>query len=341
MRHCIGRVRHLLKNFAKRSICTWEGHRGPLQLMSKLESKHDDSVNFLFKHPPETKGMLEARYVIKRNPNVRGGSRVAAYISSHFGCTMGCKFCHLTAQNQTNFVHATPRMMMQQLHAVLTHHHHQFAHTTQTRPTPLDVQRLNVNFMARGEPLANKYIRSEYPSIFSDMSDYADKCDLKLKVNISTILPSLLAAKPNWYETFKHSPVTLYWSLYSVDLDWRKRWMPNALPPKAALTHLQNFQLHTGHNIVIHFPLIDGENATDARIRDTGDFLRHSNLRAKLNIVRFNPPKGAVQKEVAPATLQRYFVELNEALGSPQESYIVPRVGRDVSASCGTFELDV
>lgn len=104
-----------------------------------LRSAIDLSQNWLV---PYGKSLLECRRV--QRPE--SPEKFIAYLSSHNGCTMGCRFCFLTAQGQTSFLHADLDAYERQLALVLG-------------STPKhNATRLNVNLMARGEPLANKVL---------------------------------------------------------------------------------------------------------------------------------------------------------------------------------------
>ena len=62
--------------------------------MLELKSIIDPSINII---EQQLVGFIESRYVRKIE------DYFIAYLSSQTGCNRGCKFCHLTAMNQTQF----------------------------------------------------------------------------------------------------------------------------------------------------------------------------------------------------------------------------------------------
>jgi adenine C2-methylase RlmN of 23S rRNA A2503 and tRNA A37 len=74
----------------------------PSSIVKQLVAS-DGSINLIFNY---ARSFIEARYV-QRAPDY-----ISAYVSSHNGCKMGCTFCWLTAQKQTEFnfrKHSRPR----------------------------------------------------------------------------------------------------------------------------------------------------------------------------------------------------------------------------------------
>lgn len=297
-----------------------------LHTARKLISRLDHSVNWVYKHG---KGHLETRFVQKR-PDY-----IIAYVSSHSGCRMGCKFCHLTAQGQTAFDHVTVDEYVQQVNLVLNYHH---LNGPWFRPAPT---RVNVNWMAMGEPLANKHLLSGYSELYLKLELLARNYNLKLKPNISTIMPLVTRDVPLAH-VFRGRPVNLYYSLYSVDDEFRKRWLPLAQPWWEALARLEQFQSSMGWTddsaIKFHWCFIKGHNDSLDQVRRTAEQIARIDLSGtSFNLVRFNPPAGSGLEEPDEEHLQRCFEVINQVMDRPEKSYIVPRVGLDVKASCGMF----
>ena len=63
-------------------------------------------------------------------------------------------------------------------------------------------------------------------------------------------------------DIFQGYPVNLYYSLYSVNPEFKKKWMPNALPYNIALDKLKEYQTFSDDEIplTIHGAFIKGEN---------------------------------------------------------------------------------
>lgn len=281
-----------------------------------LRSAMDRSVNFVRDAPDG--GKFEARFVS------RSEDYAIAYLSSHSGCRLACRFCHLTQTGQTGFMPASLWDLGGQLMRVLQHMDEEGV-----RPP-----RLHVNFMARGEPLANPHLCENFAQFGSLATREAERRGMTVRVNLSSVFPAdqdvdLAAAFGAW-------PVTPYWSLWSVDANFRKRWVPRAEAPERTLGRLLRFQAATGREVVLHWGLIAGENDREEDLDGLVRLLDGSGLRARLNLVRYNSFSGRTGEEAVPDRLDRFLEVLGPVLGLPG-SRIVPRVGPDVKASCGMF----
>jgi len=291
-----------------------------------LRSKRDESVNFIASYKG---GSIEARYV-RRTPD-----KVSAYLSSHSGCNQRCKFCWLTASGQTSFDHVPIDLYAEQLDRVLSH-----ARFTDSQfPLGTVRPRVNVNFMARGEPLANRHLMSNYRTLHETLQTVVESHGYnEMKVNISTIMPPMTQGV-NLDARFSGLPVYLYYSLYSVNPEFRKKWIPNARAPDNALSTLKDFQVASGMPLTIHFALIRNENDNLEDIQNLIDTVkRYSFDNLKFNVVKFNPHSSSEHTE--SVNTQKIFEMLNEVSSGTTcytGSRIVPRVGEDVYASCGMF----
>src|SRR5690349_16667872 len=104
-------------------------------------SREDASVNW---DRAADVGRIEARYV-RRAPDY-----AVVYLSSQTGCEQGCRMCHLTATGQTRLRDVTHAEFLEQADAVLDYYR---------RAAP-PAKSVHFNFMARGEPLANRVLLS-------------------------------------------------------------------------------------------------------------------------------------------------------------------------------------
>ena len=82
---------------------------------------------------------------------------MCVYVSSHVGCNMGCGQCHLTATGQTRMELAKPTDFAEQARQVVA----------EAGPRLPLVERVNVEFMARGEPMANPYVQHRWRAVGS------------------------------------------------------------------------------------------------------------------------------------------------------------------------------
>lgn len=269
-----------------------------------LESEIDSSINYVI---PYNDSSIECRFV-QRDP-----SQIIVYVSSQNGCNKSCRFCWLTQTGQTTMDDVTPELFGLQLQTVLSG----------SAKKIIDGVRLNVNFMARGEPLANQYILNDWPKIADILLKIAEDYGIlrkNVKLNLSTIIPNdinglasdILQNQPNSW---------IYWSFYSRQMAFRKRWMPKAANVHKCLEFIGDFP-----RVVVHSAFIKDENEDLTYLKRMLD--EHPQWR--MNIVRYNPysPK---QGEESPL-----IDEITKEL-EPYSTQVVPRVGFDVKASCGMF----
>lgn len=290
-----------------------------------LHAHEDESVNFV---RPAPGGYLEARYVRRTE------DYFIAYVSSQAGCDRSCRFCHLTSTGQTSMAQSTVSDYVGQVADVLAHHDRQ-----DVRP-----DRMNMNFMARGEPLLNPILHSA--ETWSRMAEGVRRAASAsgigtVKFNVSTIMPTMPedVPWPRLDQVISDPDVTLYYSLYSMDPAFRRRWIPKSVDPRAALRTLAAWQDATGNEVALHWAFIEGENDDLRTVHDIVRAVRDAGLRPKFNAVRFNPPGGSRHREPDELVVERNFSVLAEAFGHPS-SRIVPRVGLSVKASCGMFVGD-
>lgn len=282
--------------------------------MRILHSNIDQSVNFV---ENALTGFLESRYVRKEN------KYFICYLSSQSGCNRGCTFCHLTTTGQTSFTDALISDFIVQWHNVEQEY--------------LDSKKLaeycHFNFMARGEPLANKHLLEKGDFLLSQLGEAANTRNLKSKFNISTILPKTFTMDIS--DVFRYIHPTIYYSLYSIKKSWRDKWLPGAMPIAQAISVLKRYQDFSKKIIKIHFPFIKGENDSLNDMRDMCSLLTDFDLHCEMNIIRYNPYSAEQGEESSEKVIRRNYDYLCDDF--PGKVQIIPRVGRDVAASCGTF----
>lgn len=289
-----------------------------MKLTNTLISNEDKSVNFIYDN------WLEARFVR------RDSDYFIVYLSSHDGCNKACRFCHLTQTGQTSFNGTTMEEYLMQAEEVLSYY-------DSVKDSQGIAKRVNFNFMARGEALANQVILTNAKELFSQLENLAKKRGLIARFNISTIMPMEMESK-DLADIFKDvtQDYAIYYSLYSVNEKFRKRWLPKALNYQVALKKLEALQEKNGTEIAFHWAFIQGQNDSQKDLEQLKNTLSQYNIKAKYNLVRYNPYSPNQGQEPTEDVLQHNFDELNRFFNSP-ESRIVPRVGFDVKASCGMF----
>jgi adenine C2-methylase RlmN of 23S rRNA A2503 and tRNA A37 len=286
-----------------------------------LISKEDSSANVVM-------GKFEARFV-QRTPDY-----FIIYVSSHQGCNQSCRFCHLTQTKQTDMTPATISDYAEQVDRILEYWDKNHGHTVGA------LRKVHINFMARGEPLLNPTVIHQYDILTHVLRDRVQKKVGKLEVvfNISTIFPAEVVLRDTNFDINNvRNNTMIYYSLYSMDPQFRKRWLPKAKDPVKALEELRDYRYK------VHFALIEGENDSeqDAKwvakaVYDAHRLSHYEHTRPGFNLVRYNPYSELQGKEPPAAQLESYLQVLANSQ-SFRDIRVVSRVGRDVYASCGTF----
>lgn len=292
-----------------------------MNILKTLRSTYGPCTNFLSKYAD---GIIEARYV-RKDP-----SYIACYVSSHNGCKMGCKFCHLTQNNDINMSHVDIPTYVSQIRTVLTHYEDQVKNHNSVR-----AKRCNINFMSKGDALANKYVVNEYPKLYDEMEKICEEFGLKAKPNISTIMPYTVRSR-SLIDIFGDKPAYLYYSLYSLNPNFRKKWLPNAIPYEEALDKLKEYQNKHNRVITFHWSIIKGENDCLDEAHKLAEKLKQYEFNGKLNIVRFNPHPDVTDEEASAEKFNGIFKIIADVFKNPK-SYIVPRLDVTTKTPCGMF----
>lgn len=280
-------------------------------------SAQDASVNW---DRPADVGRLEARYV-RRCPDY-----FVVYLSSQTGCAQGCRMCHLTATGQTRLRDATFGEMIEQAKTVLEHY----------RRAAEPARSVHFNFMARGEPLANRALVAGADDLLGELSRLAVALGLRPRHLVSTILPRELGERPLEDVFVTHHP-DIYYSIYSMSERFRRRWLPKALPAEAALDRLVSWQRGTHKIVSLHHAYIAGENDAEGDVHAICDALEERGLVVHVNIVRYNSPDPARHGVEPPEEVLRRNAAIYRARLPNTRVSVIARVGYDVAASCGMF----
>lgn len=274
--------------------------------------------------------LLEARYVHRP-----GNDYCIVYLSSQSGCSKACRMCHLTATRQIKSVDATLQDFQQQAETVLQHWDQLPA------AQRAEHKRLHFNFMARGEALACSTILEHGTTLLLQLGHLAESRGLEPRFLVSTIMPksfSMESLTSVWHERSHYLP-EIYYSLYSMDPEFRRRWLPQAMPPQLALKKLSCWQRQTGKRPKVHFAFIRGQNDSEGSVRGVCEAIHQHELDVDINIVRYNPPDLNSQESDEPVVARN--VQLLQQLLPKATVRVIPRVGLDVKASCGTFVTGV
>ena len=282
-----------------------------------LKSEIDSSVNFVWE---QSEGQaIEARYV-RRHPEY-----VACYLSSQTACEQACRFCHLTATGQNKPENIDLMDLVWQADRVLSH----YKEVSVGNPA----QVVHYNFMARGEPMSNPYFVHTNQSALQDLAHCAMNYELLPRFLVSTILPETLDSGKPLRQYFPIIQPEIYYSLYSMKPEFRKRWLPRAMDPMRALQLLADWQKHSKKIIRIHHALIRDQNDGLSDAEEILAALNEVGLRADFTLIGYNPPTERHGKE--SDQYENYAGILRHS--GQHRVKVIPRVGFDVQASCGMF----
>lgn len=244
-----------------------------------------------------------------------------------YGCNRGCQFCHLTTSGQKSFVPSDYQDFLSQALSVFRHYRSEIGRGA------IQAQYMHYSFMARGEALANRHLIENADHILLALADLALKERLTPKFNVSTIMPATVNRE--LADIFKIVHPTIYYSLYSVNRDFRKKWIPAAMDHDLALGLLHRYQQMTKKIIKIHFAMIDGENDSLDDMKALCDALDSHELLCEFNLVRYNPASPEQGTESPEKVLERNIEFLKTRFRGKVQT--IQRIGLDCHASCGMF----
>ena len=289
-----------------------------------LQSAEDLSVNFVWSLGDGN--AIEARFV-RREDNY-----FIVYLSSHTGCNQACRFCHLTATKQVSMEPVTLDDYLVQADTVLAYYDKVVREGRQVA-----ARKVHFNWMARGEPFMNPVMLNNHKKLFDALTFRAKTRKLTAEFKLSSIFPK--ETPLDKLANVMHYPgVRTYYSLYSLDTQFRKRWIPKSHDPIEVLDWLAYYQSvrKQPFDMALHWAFIKNENDKPEQIEAITNAVKERGLIMKFNLVRYNPYSAAQGEESDEDVLQTRFEEIKEVCNTVG-TRIVPRVGFDVRASCGMF----
>lgn len=291
--------------------------------MEILKSDIDNSVNFV------TDKGLESRYVY------RDGKYLSFYLSSQHGCKQKCRMCHLTATHQFDDKNANVLDYQNQVQVLVDNYKNLYPEGS------ILIDYIYYNFMARGEPLANTTFLNYNYNVFKLLKETADSVNLFSRFNISTIMPKSLLDLPctlfEYFEqsfNYRYAPI-FYYSIYSVNPAFRRKWLPHAMPVEQAIHQLKDWQDRTKMLVKLHWSFIEGENDKYSDVVNLCNLVKNYGLRADVNIVRYNSYSELHGKETSEDRIVEFTQTIKNIMNCNVD--IITRVGNDVKASCGMF----
>lgn len=294
-----------------------------------LKSNLDRSINLIQSVPDG--GYFESRFVQRLDDTI------IIYLSSTSGCNQACRFCHLTQTGQTTMTPVT-----------IQDYELQAAKTLEKALIEYDLSEVKIvhyNFMSRGDVFSNPEFIKNWADIFTRLQAVAQRClpGVEAKMKLSTIFPMdiplpLNRIKPDlidkilqWGEDHDMD-IEIYYSLYSLNPQFRKRWIPKGFNPELVGSWFKG----RIQGLRLHHALIAGENDSVDDLNLIIHWLFQHDLKVKINIVRYNPFDARCGDESSGSKFSTY-VTLLEYEPRVELVQIIPKVGEDVKASCGMF----
>jgi 23S rRNA (adenine2503-C2)-methyltransferase len=230
-------------------------------------------------------------------------------VSSQVGCRMGCRFC------ETARMGLVRQLSVEEIVGQVY---------TARRRFGRDVR--NVVFMGMGEPFDN------FDHVIQAVRVLSDQRGLDIAPRYITVSTAgrLDGIAKLARQGMPHLKLAI--SLNAADDDLRDRLMP--LNRRAPLDRLQEalaaYPLKKGYELMVAYVLMPGINDGDEQLTALTRWL--APLRAKVNLIPFNPGTASPYRSPTDAELERFRRKLIDAGVNVQKR--APR-GRDMMAACG------
>jgi len=250
--------------------------------------------------------------------------RATICISSQVGCAVNCQFC-LTAKLglQRNL---TAGEIAGQVVAVLNRHSVELASKRASRP-----ERINLVFMGMGEPFLN------YDAFMTAVRLLVVAVGIpesRMTVSTSGIVPAIREFAK---ETIRPKlAVSLNASSNATRLEIMpitKKW---DIPQLFAA--LKEMPLRTREAVTFEYVLLGGVNDQPEHARELLQMLSESGLKAKINLIVWNPGPGIEYKQPKAEDVEWFQKRL---IAAGVRTYIRRPRGRDIYAACGQLKRTV
>jgi 23S rRNA (adenine2503-C2)-methyltransferase len=230
-------------------------------------------------------------------------------VSSQVGCRMGCRFCRTGKMGLIR--NLTPAEIVAQ---VFTARHR----------LGFDIR--NVVFMGMGEPLDN------LESVMRSIQVISDQRGMDIARRYITVSTVGLTAGIERLAGIDGAPVNLAVSLNAPNDEIRSRLMPinRSIPMGILKDALRRYPLTKKSSLFLEYVLIQGVNDHPEHARALAAYL--SSLKAKLNLIAYNPSPDSALQAPSPETYERFRARL------VAENVFVRRRGEKggrIMAACG------
>jgi 23S rRNA (adenine2503-C2)-methyltransferase len=246
----------------------------------------------------------------------RSWERATICVSSQVGCAVDCQFC-LTALLGIKR-NLTAGEIVGQVCAVLN-----------DQGVSLPLHRINLVFMGMGEPFLNY---GNFMKAVHLLVEGVGITESRMTVSTSGIVPAI-------YD-FGLEPVRpkIAISLNASNDDLRTRLMPinRKWNLEKLMAAAREFPLRNREKLTFEYVLLDGVNDSAENAREVVELLR--GLRAKLNLIAFNPGPGIDFRTPAQERVLQ-FQNILRAAGMP--AFVRRPRGRDIYAACGQLKRTV
>ncbi len=240
---------------------------------------------------------------------IAAADRLTLCLSTQAGCAMGCAFC-ATARMALRRNLSTGEILGQIMEA-------------RAALEPGE-QLTNYVFMGMGEPLAN------YPRLSQALTGMTAQWGLGISARRITV--STVGLVPAMERLLAEFPVNLAVSLHATDDATRTAIVPvnRRWPLRELLKACQRLPLARRRRITFEYVLLADVNDSPEDARRLVKLL--APLRAKVNLMRFNPFAGAPFKSSSREVIERFqgILQQGNLTATVRESR-----GQDIGAACG------
>lgn len=253
-----------------------------------------------------------------RRPGDRA-TRMTQCLSTQVGCAMGCTFC------STGGLGFTRNMTMGEILGQLQAARAYLGDDLPERPIIR-----NLVYMGMGEPLLN------LPQVMRSLHTLHHPRGLNFSARRITV--STCGIEHGLRELGESGLAYLAVSLHAPTQELRARLMPKAArwPLDDLLAALESYPLKTRERITLEYLVIGGVNDGPEQARQLVRLC--SRLKAKLNLIPYNPTPGSPYRPPTPEALLAF----EKRLWSKNITAIVRKSkGQDIEAACGQLRASL
>ena len=270
-------------------------------------------------------------------------NKFSMFISSSYGCPLGCKFCYLTNRD-IKFRKLSSSQIIENVKEAIT--------CEANNNSTIRRKYIKLSWMGMGDAflLDPLDLRTTTEKILSfAIGDYGCATGLD-GVDISTVFPKNNSGWPHQLALLNdrlsdkyrlnnysegRSIVRLFYSLHLPTN--RKSLIPCSRfnSPIPDLSLINKFSKWYGINVVLHHMFLNGVNDSESDLDGVSNIINNVIENAELRILRYNSYEGSVFKE--SDNVEDLISEYSKRL--PKVKYQVSH-GDDINAACGLFNGD-